>query len=490
MSSSSSENVIRKTKTATKFSVAAELLTKIIVPVNNMILARILAPEAFGAIATILVITSFTDIFTDAGFQKYLIQQEFDSEDDFKKHTNVAFIANLAASLLFWAVISIFSTPLAKALGNETLDFAIIIALLQLPITAFSSIQTAVFRRALNFKILLISRVAVALTPLIITVPLALLGFDYWSLVIGNLAGKIISAIILTVKSPWKPTFYFDFQVLKSMLSKSMMLMLETISKWFCDYYDIIIIGAFISQYYLGLYRNSYQMVNSILTLFSVSMIPVLLSSLSKLTRDSAKFHEVYSSFQKTLAYILLPLGFGMMFYRGLAVDIILGDQWSEAANIFGVVAISLAIKLIFVDVINTIFIAKGRPKLSVAMNFLYLLIVTPITIWAAKEQNFWTYLYIKNILVLVYIGTGLLLVKKYHIIKASNLLKNIVKPLFATATMSCFILIAKHFLPATTGFEILSIGISIVIYLGVALLIDRNFFKKWLKSPKKIQRN
>lgn len=42
-----------------------------------MILARILAPEAFGVVATIAMIISFAEMFTDAGFQKYLVQREF-----------------------------------------------------------------------------------------------------------------------------------------------------------------------------------------------------------------------------------------------------------------------------------------------------------------------------------------------------------------------------------------------------------------------------
>lgn len=85
------KQLYRKITIATKWSFITEIVAKIIVPLTNMILARILAPEAFGVIATITMIISFADMFTDAGFQKYIVQQEFKNERDKYSNANVAF---------------------------------------------------------------------------------------------------------------------------------------------------------------------------------------------------------------------------------------------------------------------------------------------------------------------------------------------------------------------------------------------------------------
>lgn len=42
-----------------------------------MVLARLLAPDAFGVLVTAQMVISFAEIFTDAGFQKYIVQHEF-----------------------------------------------------------------------------------------------------------------------------------------------------------------------------------------------------------------------------------------------------------------------------------------------------------------------------------------------------------------------------------------------------------------------------
>ena len=85
------EQLGRKIASATKWSSITEIIAKVIVPLTNIILARILAPEAFGVIATITMIISFVDVFTDAGFQKYLVQREFINEEEKYTNANVAF---------------------------------------------------------------------------------------------------------------------------------------------------------------------------------------------------------------------------------------------------------------------------------------------------------------------------------------------------------------------------------------------------------------
>ena len=63
-----------------------------------MILARILAPEAFGVVATVTMIVSFAEMFTDSGFQKYLVQHEFESDEERYQNANVAFWTNFFIS--------------------------------------------------------------------------------------------------------------------------------------------------------------------------------------------------------------------------------------------------------------------------------------------------------------------------------------------------------------------------------------------------------
>ena len=75
-------NLNSKFINATKWSTISEVIAKLAAPISSMALARLLAPEAFGVVATLNMVIAFAEIFTDAGFQRYLIQHEFVDEDD------------------------------------------------------------------------------------------------------------------------------------------------------------------------------------------------------------------------------------------------------------------------------------------------------------------------------------------------------------------------------------------------------------------------
>ena len=79
-----SDSIISKTISATKWSATTEIIAKCISPVTSMILARILAPEAFGVLTTVLMVIAFAEVFVDSGFQKYLIQHAFANEKERK----------------------------------------------------------------------------------------------------------------------------------------------------------------------------------------------------------------------------------------------------------------------------------------------------------------------------------------------------------------------------------------------------------------------
>ena len=144
----------KKIARATKWSTVTEIATKLIAPVVNMALARLLAPEAFGVVATIMMVITFAEVFTDAGFQKYLIQHEYKDKKELDQSTNVAFWTNFSVSILICLGFFIWRDALAAAVGNPELGNSLSVASILIVVAAFSSIQMARYRRAFDFKTL------------------------------------------------------------------------------------------------------------------------------------------------------------------------------------------------------------------------------------------------------------------------------------------------------------------------------------------------
>ena len=174
----------REIAKATTWSFLTQIIAKIIPPISNMILARIFAPEVFGAIATITMVTSFADTLSESGFQKYIVSKEYKDRNNLERDADVAFWTNLGISILLWLIISLFRNSLCEVLGNPELKFALVIACAQLPITSLSSIQTAVYQREYNFRRPFVSQLISSIITLIITLMLAFGGFEYWAIIL------------------------------------------------------------------------------------------------------------------------------------------------------------------------------------------------------------------------------------------------------------------------------------------------------------------
>ena len=324
-------NLNKQVQSATKWSVFTEIAVKIISPITNMILARVLTPEAFGVIATVTMLVSFTDIFTDAGFQKYIVQHQFRDENDEDLSICVAFWTNMMISIGLWGMIFLFNEQLSVILGNPGLGRAIYMGALILPLTSFSSIQTAIYRKSFNYKGISCVRIAVKLVPLIVTVPLAFLGLSYWALIIGNIAGELCNAVLLTSMSKWKPKFRYSFDKLKTMFRFCGWTLLGTISSWLVTNVGIFVIGRLFNEYYLGIYKTGTTMVAQITSLISGATISVLFSALSRLQNDEYEFKNMYFKFLKGVGLLVVPLGIGILLYKDVVRNILLGSQWGRS---------------------------------------------------------------------------------------------------------------------------------------------------------------
>lgn len=453
---------------ATKWSSIAEVLARLVSPITNMILARLLVPEAFGAVATITLIISFAEIFTDAGFQKYLIQHEFNDDIELDNTTNVAFWTNLCFSSLICIAIFIFRHQLATLVGNSSLGNSISIASILVIITAFSSIQSARFRRDFDFKTLFFVRIVTALLPLVITIPLAYALRNYWALLIGTFAVQLSNAVILTLRSKWKPKFYFDVSLLKKMLSFSAWTLLESISIWLTTNIDIFIVSNYLSEYWLGLYKTSMATVNSYMGIITAAITPVLFSALSRYQNDDEIFRRTYYQFQRLTAVLVIPMGIGIYLYRDLATQILLGSQWGEASGFIGLWGLTSAFTIVFSHFSSEVYRSKGNPKVSLILQVVHIAFLVPILILSVPYG--FEILYIARSLVRIQmILCALLIMHIMYGFKVQNILRNVLPMIISALIMGVAGYFMQQIIPSMI-WQFVSVFICIIIYFGILL--------------------
>ena len=458
------EDLNKKVVRATKWSSFTEIAAKLVSPISTMVLARLLAPDAFGILVTATMVISFAEIFTDAGFQKYLIQHKFDTRDDLYKSTTVAFWSNLIMSLVIWAVIIIFSGQIAALVGSEGYGDVIAVSCFCIPLAAIIGV----------------------LIPLVVTIPLAYFTRSYWSLIIGMIALNLSNAIILTVKSKWKPKWFYSFKLLKEMFSFTVWSMIEAISIWLTSYIDIFIVGTMLNEHYLGIYRTSMTTVGQIMGLVTAATTPVLFSSLSKLQDNDAELKRMFFSFQKLVGILVIPLGVGIFLFQDLVTKILLGSQWHEAAHFIGLWGLTSAVTIVLSHYCSELYRAKGKPKLSVLVQVLHILCLVPAILWAVRF-DFRFLCDVRALVRLTLIVINLFVL--YHVVRISfaSMLKNILPALIASAAMAGFALLTNAD-SYTMSWQIIMCIVCMIVYASILMLFrkERNIIfnlKSKLKS-------
>ena len=466
------------------WSLFSEIAVKFVVPITNMILARVLTPDAFGVVAVCNMLISFVDLITDAGFGKYIVQHDFENDKDKENYINVSFWTNLGISVVMTSLIIIFRVQMATMLGHREYANVISIASIQLIITSISSTQTAIFRRNFEFRKLFIARISVAIAPLVITVPLAIILRTYWALVIGNLCGALVNSIVLSVFSHWKPSGYYRFKLLKKMFSYSFWSLCEALANWTIFWVDTFIVGNYFSEYQLGLYKNSTNMVQSIMGMISASMSPVLLSTLSRLKNNPEKYKKAFLNIHSLIIYLVAPMGIGLFLYRKMATLLLFGSKWGEASNIVGAWGLMMMCSVIFYSFPAELYKSKGIPQMLFLSQCIYLLFMIPICVVTAKF-GFWIMVYSRCGAIIIQMIIGIVFMKKFFEIDLQDYFKSFLYPLIATIAMILISEVTKWYLKGIIG-DFIGILVCVLVYLAVVYVVARKQLLNIIQTIKK----
>lgn len=456
-------NIDAQVKNATKWSAITEITAKLVTPVTSMVLARLLTPEAYGVIATLSMIIVFAEIFTDAGFQKYIIQHEFKNDEEKDQSINVAFWSNLILSVFLWIVIALFSRPLMRLVGNPGYEIPLIVVCISIPLAAFSSIQMAVYKRDFEYKTLFKIRIIGILVPLFVTVPCAFILRDYWALLIGTIASNLINAFVLTIYSKWKPRLYYSWSQFKEMFSFTFWSMLEAISNWLVTYFDVFVIGTILSQYYLGLYKTGSGLVTQVFSLVTATTSNILFASLSRSQNNFEEFKKLFLKFQKLVGILVIPLGFGFFCYGDLFTDITMGDQWIEASNLVGLWGLTSAYMIILNHYCGISYRALGKPKLSTLSEWLHILFLWPAVVIAA-HHGFESLYVTRSLIRLQHIVVDLFLMQFIIHFPVKQMVFNILPATFAAIIMTLFVL-CLNLNQGSMLFQISMVVVCIIVY-------------------------
>ena len=141
--------------------------------VVSIVLARILAPEAYGTIALITVFTTILQVFVDSGLGNALIQKKDADDLDF----STVFYFNIVFCLVLYGLMFICAPVIANFYNDISLIPVIRVLSLTVVISGVKNVQQAFVSRNMMFKKFFWATIIGTIFAAVVGVILALNGF-------------------------------------------------------------------------------------------------------------------------------------------------------------------------------------------------------------------------------------------------------------------------------------------------------------------------
>lgn len=477
------QNLNDKIIKSSKWSFVTELVAKLITPISSILLARLLAPEAFGALALLMMVISFADMLADAGFSKYIVQREFNSYIDKSEQVAVAYWSNFFLAIAMCLLVMLMSDRLAMLINAKGLERALAVISVAIPINALSSIHLAVLRREFRFDTLFKIRLISIITPLIVTLPMAYGGFGYWALICGYIANSLVTGLMATYFSVVKIMFNYQVKVLFQMLGFSIWSLIEAIAIWLTAWGEMFIIGDLLNTYYLGLYRNSMMLVNSLLGLFVAATVPVLYAGLSRLQNDDDKYKSFFYYFQRLIGMAVIPMGVGIYCYRELIVKILFGPEWLEASLFIGLWGLTSALMIVWGHYCSEVYRSRGLPKLSFWAQILHLIFLMP-TVYYFAQHSFEELAYARNVVRMQFVAVHITFMYLFFKFSPTKMIINVLPFIAISLCMGILATVIQHIYDGI-WWQLLTVGICILFYMSVLFTVKdyREFILGFIRN-------
>jgi O-antigen/teichoic acid export membrane protein len=303
--------------------------------VANVILARLLVPEDFGLAAIVTSILTGFSLFNDLSLPVATVQRH---EISHEQVSSLFWINTLWGCAL--AAIAAAAAPLFAALYGEP-RLAPMIAVLATGFIFFGvgCQHRALLKRRMRFPALAVAEFTAIVPGVLVGVALARFGFHYWALVYMKLAIELFTALGVLLACGWRPARPAWPSQVRALLTFGSHLTGLGVLSYLTRYADNLLVGWFGGARALGFYYKAYQMLLVPSQQFITPLSGVVVPTLSRIQLDPERFVAYYRRSVLLSAAVGMPLVAFLFVTAGLAVPLLLGDQWTESVPLFRALA-------------------------------------------------------------------------------------------------------------------------------------------------------
>jgi len=345
---------------------------------RNMILTRLLAPEAFGTMAIILSASSVIQSMTEVGVREGLIQHP---KGDQEEHVGAAWWLAFGRAVSLYALLFIAAPFIASFYGNIELTKLLRVASLGLLFEGAISTKAYVALKQMRFSRWAIINHGGAILGVVTAVALSFYIRDVWALVLGYCAESVAKCILSFIVCPYLPPFGWHPEAIRDLLRFSKGVFGLPLLNLVFIRADIFVLAKLYSPADLGLYAMAIYLVQTPASFLSNLLGQTLLPAYSQVQGDDRRTNRILVRVTSALALTGMPVLVFVLFCGRSVLTVAYGQRYGAAALPL-IVAAFVALLNVINGQITMVFYARGTPQLHrrcvVIMAIIMIVLIYP----------------------------------------------------------------------------------------------------------------
>lgn len=435
-----------------------------------LVLARLLDPAAFGLLALAMVYIDLAQVFVDQGFGRALMQRAELEED----HKHTAFWTSLGISLLLTTISMALAGPIAGLFDHAELAPIIRALSLTFVLGGLRSVQLALFRRELSFKLISIRSLIARAIAAGVGVTMAFMGYGVWALVGQELTAQVVDVVVLWLASSYRPRMRVSRRHFRDLFGFGVHIMGTDLLDFVNRRSDDFLIGLFLGPKALGYYVIAYRVLLVLTQLLASVSANVSLSVFSQLQKEPERLWRAFTTSIRYSALIAFPAFIGVSAAAPEIVPVVFGSTWEPSIAPMRALAPVGALHAILYFV-ATMILALGRPGLRFMLVALGATLNIGAFFVAARHGIFYVALaYLISSYLLAPLQLSAL--KRLLPFRWRDLGAQLSVPFIGSAVMAATIVLGVHPLLLGFGGIVRLVGdlvVGVVVYAAVVLTLD-----------------
>lgn len=350
--------------------------------IRNMIMARLIAPEYFGLMATIAMAIGFFEAISDVGIRQIVIQSKKGEASNF---LNVAWWFSSVRGLLFFTVAFSITPFICDFYDNNALLYPMRFVFVSLLFNGLVSPRLHVLEKNLEYRKWITIKLCSASLNVALALAIGMFVRNIWPLAIGFVVEYICVCLLSYIILPFKPSFKIERSSLNEIWKFAKRMFGLPILSWIFFQIDILAVGKFLSMEQLGLYSLAKSIALVPIMIFSKTVGLLILPTFSKMQDSTEILRKTLLNITDLVTMLCLPFVIFCIIFARPLLTVVYGEKYGTVALSFSILMVYVMIRLLATVMIQ-LYLALARPDIFRLFAFARVIItgslIVPATLY------------------------------------------------------------------------------------------------------------